>query len=150
MTPDDPHDLQRFVVAQAPVHARALAELRAGRKTTHWMWFVFPQLTSLGRSATARHYGIASAAEARAYLDHALLGRRLRECVDALLALPGGSAHEIFGSPDDLKLRSSLTLFAFVAPDEQRFAAALDRFFDGAPDAATLALLREQRGRPRT
>ena len=142
MPTDDPHDLQRFVEAQRPVHAQALAELRAGRKTTHWMWFVFPQLRGLGRSTTAHHYGIDCLAEARAYLAHPVLGARLRDAVDALLGVHGRSAGEIFGSPDDLKLRSSLTLFGKAAPDETRFAAALERYFDGERDPATLALLR--------
>jgi uncharacterized protein (DUF1810 family) len=134
-------DLDRFVTAQEPVIAQVRSELAGGRKRTHWMWFVFPQLRGLGRSETARHYGIASRAEARAYLAHPVLGARLRECVELLLAVPGRSAHEIFGTPDDLKLRSCLTLFREVSDGDDTFVRALDRFFDGRPDAATLELL---------
>lgn len=135
-------DLQRFVEAQDRVYDDARRELAAGRKTTHWMWFVFPQLRGLGRSATAHHYGIASREEALAYLDDPLLGRRLRDCTELVLALPGRSAHAIFGSPDDLKFRSSMTLFAAVAPGHSPFRRALEKYFDGVPDEATLALLR--------
>src|SRR5947209_4510371 len=103
---DDPHDLRRFVEAQASAYAQARAELGAGRKRTHWMWFVFPQLRGLGRSETARHFGLSSRAEAQAYLAHPVLGPRLRECVELVLAVDGRSAHDVFGSPDDLKLRS--------------------------------------------
>ena len=138
---EDPHDLQRFVDAQDPVYDRVLAELRRGVKASHWMWFVFPQLRELGRSATARRFGIASADEALAYWRHPRLGPRLLECVGLLLAVPGASALQILGSPDDVKLRSSLTLFERVAPEEPAFARALDRFFDGARDPRTLALL---------
>ena len=139
---DDPHDLRRFVDAQAPVYAQARDELAAGRKQSHWMWFVFPQLRGLGRSAMAHRYGIASRAEAVAYLAHPLLGARLLECTGLMLAAPpGASAHAILGSPDDLKFRSSMTLFAAVAPASAPFAAALARFFEGRPDPATLSLL---------
>jgi uncharacterized protein (DUF1810 family) len=138
----DSFDLERFVHAQAPVYAEVTAELRAGRKRTHWMWFVFPQHRALGRSATAVRYGIASRAEAAAYERHPLLGARLRECCDLLLHLTGRTAHEIFGSPDDLKLCSSMTLFAQAAPHEARFGAVLQRYFDGRADARTLELLR--------
>ena len=138
----DPYDLQRFVDAQAPVMPRVEAELRAGRKTSHWMWFVFPQLRGLGRSAMAERYGIASLDEARAYLAHAVLGQRLRECCSLVLAVQGSSAHEIFGSPDDSKFRSSLTLFRHAAPDEQLFADCLRRYYNGVEDPATLALLK--------
>ena len=138
---EDPHDLQRFVDAQDPVYDRVLAELRRGVKASHWMWFVFPQLRELGRSATARRFGIASADEALAYWRHPRLGTRLLECVGLLLAVRGASALQILGSPDDVKLRSSLTLFERVAPEEPAFARALDRFFDGARDPRTLALL---------
>lgn len=138
---DDPHDLQRFVRAQEPVYETALAELRAGRKRSHWMWFVFPQLRALGRSATALHYGIASRAEAIAYARHPILGPRLATCCDALLALSGRSAHEIFGSPDDLKLVSSMTLFCDAVPDEPRFRQVLDRYAAGVPDVRTLTML---------
>lgn len=140
-SPDAPAELARFVLAQSPLYERALAELRAGRKTSHWMWFVFPQHVALGRGATARHFGIASAAEAAAYWRHPVLGPRLAACCDALLALQDRSAHAILGSPDDLKLRSSMTLFAHAVPDEPRFAQVLARYCDGAPDPLTLALL---------
>jgi uncharacterized protein (DUF1810 family) len=138
----DPHDLRRFVEAQAPVYAQARDELRAGRKRSHWMWFVFPQMRGLGRSAMAHRYGIASRAEAVAYLDHPLLGARLVECTGLMLAQPqGSSALAVLGAPDDLKFRSSMTLFAAVSPAGSRFSAALDRFFGGAADPATLRLL---------
>lgn len=137
----DPYDLQRFVDAQAPVYAAALAELQAGLKRSHWMWFVFPQLAGLGSSAMAQRYAISSLAEAQAYLAHPLLGPRLRTCVEAVNAVPGRSAHDIFGSPDDLKFRSSLTLFAAAADDPRLFEDALGRYFGGAGDPATLALL---------
>jgi len=137
----DPFGLQRFMDAQAPVFDRVLDELRAGRKRTHWMWFVFPQHAELGRSATARRYGIRSIAEARAYLAHPVLGPRLLQACELLLALPQPlSAHEVFGSPDDLKLRSCLTLFQQAAPQVPLFRQALDRFYRGAPDESTLAL----------
>ena len=138
---DPAFDLQRFVSAQAPVIDAVRDELRQGRKRSHWMWFIFPQLAALGRSATARHFGIASLAEARAYLAHPVLGPRLRECCALLLQIKGRSAHEIFGSPDDLKLRSCLTLFRQADPGEPLFPQCLDRFYAGEPDPHTLALL---------
>jgi uncharacterized protein (DUF1810 family) len=134
--------LERFVAAQAPVYADVLRELGAGRKTSHWMWFVFPQLKSLGRSATARFYGLADRAEALAYWRHPLLGPRLVECTRLVLATAGRTVHEIFGSPDDLKLCSCMTLFDAVAPEEPAFRAVIDRFYRGVADAATLELLR--------
>lgn len=134
-------NLERFVDAQQGVYDTALAELRAGRKRTHWMWFIFPQVAGLGRSAMAQRYAIASADEAAAYLAHPILGPRLRACAAAVAAHDDRSAHDVFDSPDDLKFHSSLTLFADVAPDEAVFQACLDQFFDGAPDAATLARL---------
>ncbi len=134
-------DLERFVDAQRPVYERALGELRAERKTTHWMWFVFPQLRGLGRSAMARRFGVISRAEAAAYLAHPILGVRLRACVERVLGVDDLSAHEIFGSPDDLKLRSCLTLFREVDAPNGVFARALDKYFGGEPDAATLELL---------
>ena len=140
---DDPHDLRRFVTAQAPVYAQVCAELGRGRKQSHWMWFVFPQLRGLGRSETARRYGIASPAEAAAYLAHPLLGARLVECTQLMLAIRDKSALEVLGAPDDLKFRSSMTLFAALSPPASCFAAALDRYFDGVADAATLMLLAE-------
>lgn len=138
----DPFDLHRFVAAQQDSYPAALAELRRGRKTSHWMWFVFPQLKGLGRSATAQHYGIASPDEARAYLAHPLLGARLLEASAALRDAPG-SADAILGAVDAMKLRSSMTLFAAVAEDPTPFAALLQRFFDGVPDTATQRLLAE-------
>jgi uncharacterized protein (DUF1810 family) len=134
------YDLDRFVVAQERAYGSALAELQAGRKRSHWMWFVFPQIAGLGHSATARLYALSGVAEARAYYDHRLLGTRLKHCVAAALAQRGRSAHDIFDSPDDLKFHSSLTLFALAAPEEPLFATALDQFFAGARDPATLAL----------
>ena len=122
-------------------YERALAELRNGRKLSHWMWFVFPQLAGLGRSPTSRHYAIASLAEARAYLEHPLLGARLRECARALEQLSGLTAEQIFGDLDAHKLRSSLTLFARAQPTETLFAGLLERYFDGHPDAVTEQLL---------
>ena len=133
-------DLQRFVDAQQGVIDAVRDELRAGRKRSHWMWFVFPQLQGLGSSAMAQHYGIASLEEARAYLAHAVLGPRLRECCALMLAVPERSAHEILGSPDDLKYRSCLTLFALAAPQEALFREGLERFYAGQPDPRTLAL----------
>ena len=134
-------DLDRFVKAQDPVIGNVLRELRAGRKETHWMWFVFPQLRGLGRSAMAGHYGIADLAEARAYLRHAVLGPRLKECVEAVLGVTGRTLHEIFGSPDDMKFRSSMTLFAAASDGGQPFRQALDRYCGGREDPATLSLL---------
>ncbi|EFH09584.1 DUF1810 domain-containing protein [Pseudoroseomonas cervicalis] len=139
----DPFDLDRFLRAQEAVLPQVERELGEGRKRSHWMWFVFPQLRGLGRSETARRYGIGSAAEARAYLAHPLLGARLRHWVALVLAVPGRSAQEIFGSPDDVKFRSCLTLFATVAPQEASFRDALARFHGKGPDPATLALLRD-------
>jgi uncharacterized protein (DUF1810 family) len=136
----DAWNLERFVAAQAPVMGDVLAELRAGRKRTHWMWFVFPQLQGLGTSAMAQRYGIASLAEARAYLAHPVLGPRLRECCEAMLQVPGRSALQILGSPDDLKFRSSVTLFGLAAPHDDLFRRCLDRFYGGQPDPRTVAL----------
>lgn len=139
------YDLSRFHDAQASIYQQALAELRAGRKQSHWMWFVFPQIDGLGMSAMAQRYAIGSLAEASAYLADPVLGRRLLECVAAVLAVPGKSAHEIFGSPDDMKFRSSLTLFAATAADPTMFEAALQRFYGGVPDSRSLTLLGERR-----
>lgn len=132
-------DLERFVEAQAGVYNQALAELRAGRKRSHWMWFIFPQIAGLGQSEMARRYAIASEDEAAAYLAHPLLGERLRTCAAAVAAHEDLSADAIFDYPDNLKFHSSMTLFADVAPDEAVFQTCLDRFFDGAGDPATLA-----------
>jgi uncharacterized protein (DUF1810 family) len=133
--------LDRFVTAQEPVYAQALGELRAGRKTTHWMWFVFPQIAGLGRSPTARHYAIASIEEAREYARHPVLGARLVECAQALLDLGTRDARQVLGEIDAMKLRSSMTLFAEAAPDEPAFRAVLDAYFGGRDDPETLRLL---------
>lgn len=136
---DDPHNLQRFVDAQERegTYQQALGELRAGRKTSHWIWFVFPQIAGLGSSATARLFAINSIEEARAYLEHPLLGPRLRECSQALLEVSGRSAREILGETDATKLRSSMTLFAGAAPGEPLFREVLDRLYDGKRDEET-------------
>jgi len=133
-------DLQRFVDAQDPVWDDVLAELRAGRKRTHWMWFVFPQVAGLGRSATAQHFALGGLDDARGYGAHPVLGPRLREACDALLGLTGTTARAVLGSPDDLKLRSSMTLFAAADPAEPRFPGVLAQWYDG-PDPRTLELL---------
>lgn len=140
MTADDRFDLARFVAAQDDCYAQALAELRAGRKASHWMWFVFPQFDGLGFSAMSRRYAIRSLDEARAYLDHELLGARLLECTAAVNRLEERSAHAIFGSPDDMKFRSSMTLFELAAGQASPFAAALDKYFAGGRDPRTLEL----------
>ncbi|HUE34718.1 MAG TPA: DUF1810 domain-containing protein [Mycobacterium sp.] len=137
----DPFDLKRFVDAQAPVYRNVVDELRRGRKRSHWMWFVFPQLRGLGSSPMAAHYGIASLEEARAYLRHDLLGPRLHECTQLVSQVQGRSIAEIFGSPDDLKLRSSMTLFARATDENQDFVALLDRYYDGRQDQLTVARL---------
>lgn len=138
----DPFDLDRFVLAQAPVYDIALAELLGGRKLTHWMWFVFPQLRGLGHSSMAQRYGIDSLDEARAYLAHPVLGPRLRESVSAVLDSGETSLRTIFGSPDDMKFRSSMTLFSIAANGaEPRFDAALEKFCGGVRDERTLAAL---------
>jgi uncharacterized protein (DUF1810 family) len=135
----DPHDLQRFVAAQdeGGTYDQALAELRAGRKTSHWMWFVFPQVAGLGQSPISRHFAVRSLDEARAYLEHPVLGPRLRESAQALLDGGDTDARAVLGGIDALKLRSSMTLFARAAPAEERFQAVLDRFFGGEPDPET-------------
>jgi uncharacterized protein (DUF1810 family) len=138
----DPFDLKRFVDAQAPVYRSVVDELRGGRKRGHWMWFVFPQLRGLGSSPMADRYGIASLEEARAYLRHDPLGPRLHECAQLVNDVRGRSIAQIFGSPDDLKLRSSMTLFARAAEDNEDFVALLDRYYDGEEDQLTVARLR--------
>ena len=140
MQRDDPFDLERFMQAQAGTYAQALAELHSGRKRTHWMWFVFPQLVGLGHSARSQRFGITGLGEAEAYLAHPVLGARLRECSD-VVAASTVSAHDLFGSPDDLKLRSCMTLFAAADPAEPLFDAVLRRYYGGEPDARTLAML---------
>ena len=139
--PRDGFDLDRFVAAQATTFDAACAELRAGRKRSHWIWFIFPQMRGLGFSATAQHYGITSLDEARAYLAHPVLGARLDACTKLVLAIEGRTLHEIFGSPDDLKFRSSMTLFALASPEDRVFEEALVKFCDGRRDPATLRLL---------
>jgi uncharacterized protein (DUF1810 family) len=136
----DRFDLERFVDAQAPVYQTVRDELRAGRKRSHWMWFIFPQLSGLGSSAMAEIYGVASADEARSYLAHDLLGPRLHECAQLINAVPGRSIQEILGRPDDLKLRSSMTLFSQVCADDEAmdFRAVLDRYYGGQEDPVTL------------
>lgn len=134
-------DLERFVSAQEDSYARALAELKHGRKASHWMWFIFPQIAGLGSSPMARFYAIASAEEARAYLDHPLLGTRLRAATEAMLAHRGESAETILGSVDALKFRSSMTLFDAVARGQEPFASALTFFYAGKKDQSTLALI---------
>jgi uncharacterized protein (DUF1810 family) len=137
----DPFDLERFVKAQNPVYDAVLAELRAGRKTSHWMWFVFPQLRGLGSSPTAVRFGISSADEARAYLAHQVLGPRLRECARLVAQIEGRTAEQVFGWPDNLKLRSSMTLFARVTDDNADFVAVLDKFYGGQEDPTTVERL---------
>jgi uncharacterized protein (DUF1810 family) len=148
---DDPFDLQRFVDAQESggTYGAALAELRRGRKTSHWMWFVFPQLAGLGRSATARHYALRGADEAQAYLAHPVLGPRLRACAQALTALPACDPVAVLGSVDAQKLRSSMTLFATVTSDDPVFGEVLDRCFGGQDDPLTRDLL-DRSAPPRT
>lgn len=134
-------DLERFVSAQQGAYEGALRELRAGRKTGHWIWFIFPQLAGLGRSEMSRYYGIESLEEARAYLEHPVLGPRLRECISAVLATPGSTADAIFGSLDAMKVRSSMTLFHRTAPEERLFVDVLERLYRGVADPSTDALL---------
>lgn len=144
-TADDPFNLARFVDAQATIFAKALAELRAGEKESHWMWFVFPQFAGLGPSSNSRTYAIRSQAEAMNYLNHPLLGPRLRACAEALLLHPHRSAREMLGEPDDMKLQSCATLFDLVAPNDV-FATLLERFFGDAQDTVTLRLVRVTEG----
>jgi uncharacterized protein (DUF1810 family) len=142
----DPFDLKRFVRAQESDYKRAFEEIAAGRKRTHWMWYIFPQFAGLGLSSTSRHYAIGSLDEARAYLAHPILGPRLIECADAALTLKGRSAHDIFGSPDDMKLRSSVTLFALVSPEHSVFHRVLEKYFEGKRDERTVDLAGEESG----
>jgi uncharacterized protein (DUF1810 family) len=138
---NDPYDLNRFVQAQKNDYARALAEVRGGRKRSHWMWYIFPQFDGLGHSSMSTRYSIKSAAEAEAYLQHPVLGPRLLDCCEAVLGVEGRTAHEIFGSPDDFKLRSCATLFARVSPAGSVFDRLLDKYFQGARDDKTLRLM---------
>jgi len=144
----DPHHLRRFVDAQEDGYARALEEIRAGRKQSHWMWYVFPQVEGLGASAMSRRYAIRSVDEAAAYLAHPVLGPRLVACAEAALAVEGRSAREIFGTPDDQKLRSCATLFAHVSPPGSVFERVLARYFGGIPDDRTLQRLPSASMRP--
>jgi uncharacterized protein (DUF1810 family) len=139
---DDPYDLQRFIEAQRPVYDRVRAELAAGQKRSHWMWFIFPQIEGLGFSARAQRYAIASRDEAAAYLGHPSLGPRLRECTQLVNCVAGRSIDEIFGSPDNMKFQSSMTLFAHATSDNQDFSEALQKYFAGEFDPATLVRLR--------
>jgi len=134
--------LAEFVAAQDAVYDRVLRELAAGRKETHWMWFIFPQLAGLGSSPLSQKFGIASKAEARCYLEHNILGPRLRECTRLMLLVPSHDIGSVLAYPDDLKFRSSMTLFAAVAPEEPLFEEALQKFFDGERDPVTLGLMR--------
>jgi uncharacterized protein (DUF1810 family) len=141
MSADDPHNLQRFVEAQNPVIEQVKDELRSGRKKTHWMWYIFPQVAGLGRSEMAQLYAISSRQEAEAYLEHPVLGKRLRECTEIVNSIEDSSANEIFGSPDDLKFRSSMTLFDKVAEEPEPFGTALEIYYDGEYDSETLERL---------
>jgi len=138
---DDRSDLNRFVLAQAGDYARALSEIRSGRKQSHWMWYIFPQIDGLGFSPTAKYYAIKNLSEARAYLDHPILGPRLAECAEAVMSVEGRSAAQIFGAPDDLKLRSCATLFARVSPPGSVFDRLLQKYFEGRSDDRTIQLL---------
>ncbi len=138
---DDPYDLRRFVEAQAPVYAQVCAELRGGRKTSHWIWFIFPQVRGLGASETAQYYAISSREEAKAYLDHPVLGSRLRECTALVGGIEGKSIDQILGHPDNLKFRSSMTLFAHATEENRIFLEALKKYFGGKFDPQTLARL---------
>ena len=139
----DLYDLHRFVQAQANAYERALLEVRQGRKRSHWMWYIFPQYDGLGFSQTSKRYAIKSVAEAKAYLSHPVLGPRLLECVEATLSVEGRSAYAIFGTPDDMKLQSCATLFAYVSPGGSVFDQLLDKFFQGGRDKKTLRLLKD-------
>jgi uncharacterized protein (DUF1810 family) len=147
MTAADPYNLARFVEAQKADYERALSEIKAGRKQSHWMWYIFPQFEGLGSSPTSRHYAIRSRDEAAAYLAHPVLGPRLLECAEAAVGVEGRSAHDVFGSPDDMKLRSSATLFASVSPANSVFHRLLEKWFDGKPDARTVRLVESARER---
>jgi uncharacterized protein (DUF1810 family) len=140
LSPDDPYGLERFVQAQELDYDQALSEIRAGRKRSHWMWYVFPQFDGLGVSSTSRLYSIKSIAEAEAYLAHPVLGPRLLECASAALGVEGRSAADIFGTPDDMKLRSSATLFSLVSPAGSVFHQILGKYYKGQPDQSTLRL----------
>jgi len=142
-TGHDPFNLRRFIDAQKDIYDDAIAELRSGRKRTHWMWFIFPQIEGLGHSSTAKYYAIKSREEAREYLNHPVLGKRLLECAEAVLAVEGRSASEIFGYPDDMKLKSSMTLFESQAGPDSVFARVLNKYFQGERDARTIQILKQ-------
>jgi len=139
---NDPHNLQRFIDAQDPVYDEVVAELTAGKKTSHWIWFVFPQFDGLGRSGMAQRYAVRSKEETLAYWNHPVLGARLKKCIEKMMTVRGRTAFQILGTPDDLKLRSCLTLFATLVPDEPLFKLALEKYFNGHVDPMTLELLR--------
>ena len=139
-----PDNLVRFLEAQNQMYLTAFAEVKSGTKKSHWMWFIFPQVKGLGKSETARYYGINGRSEATAYLNHPVLGKHLIEISKALLAIEGKTAHHVFGTPDDLKLRSCMTLFATVENSNPVFSQVLDKYFDGQPDALTLSILQRQ------
>ena len=147
---DDSHNLSRFVHAQVDVYEQALAELHSGKKESHWMWYIFPQMDGLGFSSTSKHYAIKSVKEAEAYLSHPVLGKRLMQCADAALRVDGSTAVEIFASPDDMKLRSCATLFANMSPRGSVFEQLLDKYFQGEQDGKTLRLLDEWFGERKT
>ncbi len=138
--------MQKFIEAQEVVYQQVLSELEAGRKVSHWMWFIFPQIQGLGRSSTAQYYAIKDTEQAQAYLKHPVLGARLRECAEILLRLKGKTAIDIFGDIDAVKLRSSMTLFSVVAGQDSVFAKVLKKYFNAEPDALTLQILNEQQG----
>ncbi len=141
MADQDPYDLKRFLSAQEPIFERVLAELRSGQKRSHWMWFIFPQIEGLGHSPTSRYYAIKTLDEAHAYLDHPVLGARLVECAEILLGIEGRTAAKIFGFPDDMKLKSCMTLFACVAEANSVFVRVLEKYFEGKKDKKTLELV---------
>jgi uncharacterized protein (DUF1810 family) len=143
---DDTFGLSRFISAQDSIYDRVVEELKSGRKKSHWMWYIFPQIDGLGYSATSKHYAIKSMEEAQAYLNHPVLGSRLLECADAVLAVEGRSASDIFGYPDDVKLKSSMTLFATVADPKSVFVRVLDKYFQGKRDVKTLQILKTMKG----
>jgi len=143
----DEFRFRHFLEAQAPVYEAVLAELVAGHKRSHWMWFIFPQLAGLGRSEMAQRFALSGVAEAQAYLQHEVLGARLFECSALVAAIPGRAIGDIFGAPDDMKFHSCMTLFSLAAPDQEIFAECLRKYFAGAPDAATLALLPNSTGK---
>ncbi|MBS0155528.1 MAG: DUF1810 domain-containing protein [Nitrospira sp.] len=140
----DTYSLARFLTAQTPIYDTVLAELRTGRKSSHWIWFIFPQIAGLGHSAMAQQFAIASLNEAKAYLQHPILGPRLRACTQLVLNVEGCSAEEIFGYPDNLKFRSCMTLFLIATTDNTLFKNALHKYFDGKPDQLTLDILAQQ------